>query len=162
MKRNSGPSPVCNFKPDLGERFCAGFRTDAIFLAIADNLLSFDRPRPILSADRVFQWNGCNGVPDFQLFRPYGFCLKRFRWFHRDQSEDFHRVILQYVAERPGLFIEWPPSLDTDGFRERKLYPVNVVPIPDRLEDSIAETKEENVLHRLFAEIVIDPKYLIL
>ena len=72
------------------------------------------------------------------------------------------RVILQYVAERPGLFIKWPPSLDTVGFRERKLYPLNVVPIPDRLEDSIAETKEENVLHRLFAEIVIDPKYLIL
>src|SRR6266849_8893418 len=162
MERDSGPSPVCYFKPDFGERFCAWFGLDTIFLAIAHNLLSIDPPWSILSAYCVFEWNGCNRVPDFQLLRPYGFCLKRLRWLHRDQSEDFHRVILQYVAERSGLFIKWPPSLDTDGFRERKLYPVNVVPIPDRLEDSIAETKEENVLHRLFAEIVIDPKYLIL
>src|SRR6266403_3052412 len=101
-------------------------------------------------------------MPDFQLFRPHSLCLKRLRWLHRDQSEDFHRVILQNVAERTSLFIKWPPSLDTNGFRERQLYSLNVVPIPYRLEDSIAETKEKNVLHRLFAEIVIDPKYLIL
>src|SRR5882724_5310863 len=101
-------------------------------------------------------------MPDFQLFRSHSLCLKRCRWLHRDQSEDFHRVILQYIAERPGPFIKWPPSLDTHSFRERKLHPLNVVPIPERLEDSIAETKEENVLHRFFAEVVIDPKYLIL
>src|SRR5258706_379020 len=85
-------------------------------------------------------------------------CLNSLRWLHRNQSEDFHRVILQYVAERPGLFIKWPPSLYTHGFRKRKLYTLNVVPVPDRFEDSIAETEKENVLHRFFAEIVIDPK----
>src|SRR5216684_4641663 len=101
-------------------------------------------------------------MPDFQLLQPYGFCLKRLRWLHRDQSEDFHRVVLQYVAERSGLFIKWSPRLDTHRFRNGNLYPLYVVPIPNRLEDSIAETKEQNVLHRFFAEIVIDPKYLIL
>jgi hypothetical protein len=35
----------------------------------------------------MFQWNGCNGVPDFQLFRPYGLCLKRLRRPHQ-RSKD--------------------------------------------------------------------------
>src|SRR6202011_5679388 len=91
-----------------------------------------------------------------------GFFLEKLRVVPRGQSGDFHRVILQYVAEPSGLFIKWAPSLDTHRFRNGNLYPLYVVPIPNRLEDSIAETKEQNVLHRFFAEIVIDPKYLIL
>jgi len=64
-------------------------------------------------------------------------------------------------APRPFHKMAPRPSTPT-VFRECKLHSLNVVPIPDRLEDPIAEPKEENVLHRLFAEIVIDPKYLIL
>ena len=39
---------------------------------------------------------------------------------------------------------------------------VNVVSIPDGLEDSIAETKNEEVLDRLFTEVMIDAIDLIL
>src|SRR5260370_16464983 len=101
-------------------------------------------------------------MPDFQLFRPHSLCLKRFRWLHRDQSEDFHRVILQYVAERPGLFIKWPPSLDTHGFRECKLHSLNVVPLPDRLKSSTAQPNKKKILHPLFADLALDPTNLIL
>ena len=35
------------------------------------------------------------------------------------------------------------------------LYVVNIIAIPDRLKDAIAETKGQNILHRFFAEIMI-------
>src|SRR5260370_8352895 len=112
------------------------------------------------SAYCVFEWNGCNRVPDFQLLRPHGSCLKRLRWLHRDQSEDFHRVILQYVAERSGLFIKWSPCLDTHRFHNGNLYPLYVVPIPNRLQASLSETKAQNVLHRFLSGAVVVPTFL--
>ncbi len=36
------------------------------------------------------------------------------------------------------------------------MYAVDIAAIPDRLEDSVAETKNQNVLHGFFAQIVID------
>ena len=33
---------------------------------------------------------------------------------------------------------------------------IDVLPVPQRLEDAVGKTKDQQVLHRLFAEIMID------
>ena len=39
---------------------------------------------------------------------------------------------------------------------------INVAAIPDRLEDAVGKTKGHDVLHRLFAQVVIDAVDLLL
>ena len=45
---------------------------------------------------------------------------------------------------------------DADGLRHGNLHVVDVAAIPDRLEDSVGETERHDVLHGLFAQVVID------
>ena len=45
---------------------------------------------------------------------------------------------------------------NADGFRICDLHMVNVSPVPGRLKNRIIETKYQDVLNRLFAQIVVD------
>src|SRR4029077_17609525 len=47
-------------------------------------------------------------------------------------------------------------SLDADRFRVRDLHMVDVAIVPEGLEDTVAETEHQQVLHRLLAAVVID------
>ena len=42
------------------------------------------------------------------------------------------------------------------GLGHRDLHVVDIAAVPDGLEDSVGETERHNVLHRLFAQIVVD------
>ena len=58
---------------------------------------------------------------------------------------------------------KYPPRFSTpDRLSYGDLNVVNVAPVPDRLKDPVAETKNQNVLYRLFAQIVVDTENLAL
>ena len=46
--------------------------------------------------------------------------------------------------------------LDAQAFGDGDLDVINVIAIPDRLKDAVAKTKYQNILNRLFAQIMID------
>jgi len=71
-------------------------------------------------------------------------------------------VALNHVAERAGSFIKAAAALDTERFRRGDLHVVNVIAVPKRLEDTVAKTQYEKVLHCIFAEVVIDAVDLLL
>jgi hypothetical protein len=47
--------------------------------------------------------------------------------------------------------------LHPETLRHGDLHMVDVLAIPDRLEDPVGKPEDQNILHRLFPEIVIDP-----
>src|SRR5581483_959053 len=61
-----------------------------------------------------------------------------------------------------GLFVIATALFDANFFRRRDLHAIDVTAVPDRLENRIAKTENQNVLHRLFPEIMIDAIDLIL
>src|SRR6185503_2921534 len=67
-----------------------------------------------------------------------------------------------HVAQRASLLVERTATFNAERLRRGDLHMINVVPVPNRLEDSVAKPENQNVLHRLFAEIVIDAKHLVL
>jgi hypothetical protein len=71
-------------------------------------------------------------------------------------------VVLQNVAHDAGLFVERAATLDTEALRHRDLHAVDVVAIPDRFENAVGEAQHQDVLDRLFAEIVVDAVDLVL
>ena len=72
------------------------------------------------------------------------------------------QVALKHVAQDAAGVVIAGPFADRHLFRDRNLHVIDIAPIPKRLEHRICETKYENVLHRIFAEVVIDPVDLLL
>ena len=66
-------------------------------------------------------------------------------------------MVWYHVPQCAGFFIETAAALDTDGLGSRDLNVVDMVAVPQRLEDAVGETQHQDVLDRFFAEKVIDP-----
>src|SRR3954469_13153907 len=49
---------------------------------------------------------------------------------------------------------------DADRFSDRELHVVNVLTVPERLEDAVRKAEHEQVLNGFFAEVVIDAEDL--
>ena len=64
-------------------------------------------------------------------------------------------MVWHHVAQRAGRFVEPGAQLYADGFGDRDLHMVDVVAIPDRLEDPVGETQHHDVLDRFLAEEMI-------
>ena len=71
-------------------------------------------------------------------------------------------MILDDVAQRAGGLVERPAALDADALSRGDLDVIDVVAVPDILEDAIGEAEDEDVLDGLLAEIVVDAEDLIL
>ncbi len=75
---------------------------------------------------------------------------------HRDEREHLKDVVLDHVAHHARLLVVAAAPLDADRLGVRDLDVVDVLPVPDRLEDAVGEAEDEQVLHRLLAEVVVD------
>ena len=69
-------------------------------------------------------------------------------------------MVLHDVARGPGLFVELAAALDADVLGDRDLHVIDVVAVPQRLEDRVAEAQRDEVLDGLLAQVVIDPEDL--
>src|SRR5690606_38184621 len=64
-------------------------------------------------------------------------------------------VILYHVSESTGAFVIAATIFDSSLFRHRDLHRINVIPVPERFEQGVCKTKSQDILHSLFAEIVV-------
>ena len=84
------------------------------------------------------------------------------RRLHRDDRENLKQVVLDHVAQCADAVIELAASFHAEFFRDGDLHALDPFASPDRFEQRVAEAQSEQVLHRLLAEIVIDPVDLLL
>lgn len=71
-------------------------------------------------------------------------------------------MILHHVAHGAGSVVVFSPVSHAEGFGSPYFHPVDVVPVPQRLEDSVRKTQYQNVLDGFLPQIVVDPVYLAL
>jgi hypothetical protein len=65
-------------------------------------------------------------------------------------------MVWNHVAQGACIVEVGASALNSDCFGVGDLYMVDVAAIPDGLEDGVVEAENHDVLHGLFAEIVID------
>ena len=82
--------------------------------------------------------------------------LEQVRRLHRHQRDQLQHVVLHHVAQRAGLVVITRAAFEADGLRHRDLHVVDRRCVPQRLEQRVREPQREQVLHRLFAEVVVD------
>ena len=66
-------------------------------------------------------------------------------------------MVWYHVAKRTGPVVITASSTYTEILGYCDLNMIDVIPVPDRLENAVAEPKNKNVLNRLFSEIMVDP-----
>src|SRR5690625_7429451 len=71
-------------------------------------------------------------------------------------------MILNHISERTRLIVVPVSVLNIYCFGDRYLDIVDVISIPEGFKDSIRKPESQNILHRLFAQVVVDPKNLAL
>src|SRR5260370_23573833 len=77
-------------------------------------------------------------------------------WFHRNQRKQLQHMILHHIADSPRLFIIAGTALYTDIFRHGDLHTVDIATVPNWLEDTISQAEDEDILHCLLTQIMVD------
>ena len=65
-------------------------------------------------------------------------------------------MILDDVADGAGLVVESAAALDAEVFRHGDLHALDVVAIPERLQERIGEAEEQHVLDRPLPKVMVD------
>uniref|UniRef100_E6PY25 Uncharacterized protein n=1 Tax=mine drainage metagenome TaxID=410659 RepID=E6PY25_9ZZZZ len=160
IKRHTGPAPVVDFEAHSGKGLGAGLGVDAILFTVALDHDAVDPARPVLSADGMLDADSWNGLPRLEFFAAHAFGFEGDGRLHGDEAEQLHDVVLDDITQRAGFLVKRTAAFDAEGFRSGDLYVVDVVAIPDWLEDAVAEAEDEDVLDGFLAEIVIDAEDL--
>ena len=87
---------------------------------------------------------------------------ERRRRLHRHERQHLEQVGDDHVAVRAGRLVEPDALLERQRLGHVDLHVVDVVAVPDRLEQAVGEAEGEDVLRRLLAEEVVDAEDLAL
>ena len=60
-------------------------------------------------------------------------------------------MVLDDIAQHARFFPEAASCADADLFADGELHMVDMVVVPERFEDRVAEAEDHEILHRLFA-----------
>ena len=93
------------------------------------------------------------------LLRPQLAGLERGRLLHRGQRQQLQQVVLDDVPGDADAVEVAGPAADADVLGHGDLHVVDVVVVPHRLEQLIGEAQRHQVLHRLLAQVVVDPEH---
>ena len=79
------------------------------------------------------------------------------RWrLHGQVAHDLQQMVLDDIANHADFFIKASAAGDVEILGHRHLHTLDVMAVPDRLQKRIGEAEVHDVLHCLFAEVVID------
>src|SRR6202022_3969741 len=97
-----------------------------------------------------------NGFQDLYLLVTKRLAVDPSGRLHREMAHDLEQMILNDVANRPGLIVKSAPALDPKVLGHRDLDAVDLVPVPKRLHERIGKTKHDQVVDGPLPEIMID------
>jgi hypothetical protein len=149
--RDTRPPPVLDLEAQGDERLGVRVRTHALDLPVAD-VLTADRTRGIgrrHGSENIgaTAWDGVR-IPGRRL--------------HRNERQDLQEMVLHDVTHRSHRVVESTAILHPEVLGHGDLDGLDVLAVPDRLEEGVREAEVHDVLHRLLAEEVVDPEQTLL
>ena len=164
VERHAGPAAGVDLERDGGERLGGGVLGEPFLVEQPDDFLAaLPTPGVLASAGGLIERFGelcCRQHLDL-----LGLQRRRIeadRLFHCGQRQQLHQMVLDHIAGGTDAVVIAGPSAESDVFGHGDLYVVDVVRVPDRVEQLIGEPQRQDVPHRLFAQVVVDPEHRLL
>src|ERR1700761_8130841 len=157
VERNSGPAPSVDLELESDVSLDWRCRGYVGLLPISRDGMSFNHALAVLAAHSAIDRHRRDRVQNISLAVAHGVRIQAGRRLHRGHRQELEQMIWDHVAERAGLFVELPAALDPHRLGNGDLHMVDMVPIPDRLEEFIGEPNGHDALDRLLAEEMVDP-----
>ncbi|MNS69936.1 hypothetical protein D3C72_1032670 [compost metagenome] len=159
-ERHAGPAPVVDVEREGRVGLHRRARRHARLLAVAGNGLAADLAGAVLPAHgqvrHLRRLEAPHRAQHLDLLVAHRRRAPGGRRLDRHQRHQLHQVVLDHVAKRAGRLVVAAPALHAERLGGRDLDVVNVVVVPDRLEDAVGEAQGEQVLDGLFAQVVVD------
>ena len=92
----------------------------------------------------------------FDLFVADQVGLEADRGLHGRDHQQLQQVVLEHVAQHAGRVVVAAAAADGHFLGHGDLHVVDVVAVPDRLEDRVGEPQHQHVLHGLLAQVMVD------
>ena len=154
------PTLVLDVGNQRTESGAAGVLGDGIIFLVS-RLASVKR-LSVLANDDVLGLDGRDGAEDPHLLVTNILSREGDRTLHGEKRKNLQQMVLHDIADDAELVEITTAALGTEWFLECDLDVVDVMPVPGSAEERVAETQDENVLHHLLTEIVVDAENLLL
>src|SRR5262249_28063257 len=135
-----------------GEGFHLGLSRHAGLIAVATKL----------ATDEILRPKRRNRLEHLHFFIAYGLAVGAGRRLHREIRQNLKEMILHDIPNDPRLVVETPAPLDTEVLGHGDLYALDMLAVPDRLQERVGEPEEQHVAHRSLAQVVIDAEDMVL
>ena len=164
VEGDAGPAPVVDFQAQRRKRLRGRALAHAVLFEISRDVLAAGVPGGVLRArgdlGDLVGLGRMDRVQDLDLLVADFLGGEAHRGLHCDVAEQLEHVVLDQVAQRPGLVVEAGAGTDPDVLGGSDLDGVDVVAVPQRLEHAVGEAKRHHVLDRLLAQVVVDAEDL--
>ena len=100
--------------------------------------------------------HGVDRTEDLFLLIPDEIRLESDGRFHGNERDELHDMVLYNVSHYAGLLIKGASLLDPDILGNSDLDVVDVPAVPELFEYGVRKAEEDDILHRLFAEVMVD------
>ena len=165
-ERNAAPAPVVDVELERGVGLGGAVRRHPRLLEVARHALAADLARGVLGAEGVGVHrrlgDGADGAQHLDLLVAQRLGLERGRRLHRHQRQHLQQVALDHVAQGAGAVVVAGAPLDPARLGVGDLHVVDVVAVPQRLEQQVGEAEDEDVLYGALPEVMVDAVELVL
>jgi hypothetical protein len=144
---DAGPAPVLDLEAKGDEGLGVGPWLDAFDVLVPD----------ILAAHRDLRIRRRH-CPEHVLPPPGNCVVVARRRLHRDEREHLQEMVLHDVADRPDRVVEPASRLGPEVLGHGDLDRLDVLPVPDGLEEGVREPEVHDVLDRFLSKEVVDPE----
>ena len=155
-----GPAPVVHLEFHGNEGLGVRLGIHIRFGAVGGDIFSADDSGAVLASDRVgedfLRLHRADGLEHFHLFVAHAVAGDRGGRLHGHERKHGEDVVLHHVARYTGVVVVAAAQFHAELLGDGDLHIVDVAAVPDRLEDAVAKTEDHDVLHGLFAEVVVD------
>src|SRR5680860_820499 len=161
VEGDTGPASGLHVEPDRCEGLGGRGLRDVLLVEVAVDLLAAGPARGVLATSgvQVEAPGEYDGGQDLLLLHAQALGVEGDRLLHRHQGHQLDQVVLDHVAGGTDAVVVARATADADVLGHGDLHVVDVVRVPDRLEEVVGEAHREDVLHRLLAQVVVDPEH---
>ena len=154
------PARVVDPGAQRHERLDGRLRRDPFLVPVPGHLVSLDHAGRVLTPDELVRGERAHGLEQLRLAVANVLRGERVGRLHRHEREHLEQVVLDHVAQRAGLLVVAAAPLDAGGLGDRDLDVVDRLAAPGPLDHRVGEPEDQDVLHRLLAEVMVDAEDL--